>query len=629
MTNDPKFAKVDLDKLRVTPEDPATGEPQDKKPLYYRSRAKSIILEDGRTVQEAVDDLEDGLENHTHNAADIITDEDHQFVTQEEKDKLMQGTTYSNDIPTYVEHGGIEIGTTFQDKTMKEMFDMILYPYVAPTVSASVLSPGNGGTFEIGSTVNVTKIRVTATIKSNKLTKIQVVHGATSVAEKTDGIGNGGTFDFTVNYPLTTNSTFTAKVTDDTQSIVSKNTGTFTFVYPIYHGALNSDVAPTEEQIKALTKHIESKGTKTYSFTTNNERFVFAYPKSYGALSSIYDQNNFNVTDTFAQYTVPEMTKEIVEEYVSNLRKVYPRAAKDVFLMIRQILQYAKKRDLIKEIPDFELKFPKKKRSKKTKLVYLPADRQPIWLDILENDGREFCKLFATLLQTGMRPEEGCGLLLSNILFDQDMIYVGNAHKDITIYDEEFNIIGHEYIDDELKTDESYREIPMSSRLKKMLKAIYKERKELREKEHKKFDPSKEHVFLNTIGTPYLPERLDKKLKSIIKKYNLEHMTVYGFRHSFATLMSENGMDKEVLREIMGHADFETTDFYYIYISDKRKKEEFNKANAKASKEVFDKLYESTGIDANNVNTENKKKAGYTGKKIIRRKIKALTPISA
>ena len=336
-----------------------------------------------------------------------------------------------------------------------------------------------------------------------------------------------------------------------------------------------------------------------------------------------------HIKENFAQYTVPEMTKEIVEEYVSNLRKVYPRAAKDVFLMIRQILQYAKKRDLIKEIPDFELKFPKKKRSKKTKLVYLPADRQPIWLDILEKDGREFCKLFATLLQTGMRPEEGCGLLLSNILFDQDMIYVGNAHKDITIYDEEFNIIGHEYIDDELKTDESYREIPMSSRLKKMLKAIYQERKELREKEHKKFDPSKEHVFLNTVGTPYLPERLDKKLKSVIKKYNLEHMTVYGFRHSFATLMSENGMDKEVLREIMGHADFETTDFYYIYISDKRKKEEFNKANAKASKEVFDKLYESTGIDTNNVNTENKKKAGYTGKKIIRRKIKALTPISA
>ena len=44
--------------------------------------------------------------------------------------------------------------------------------------------------------------------------------------------------------------------------------------------------------------------TKTYQYTCNNERFIFAYPKSYGALSAIYDQNNFNVTDTFTQYTV-------------------------------------------------------------------------------------------------------------------------------------------------------------------------------------------------------------------------------------------------------------------------------------------------------------------------------------
>ena len=306
MSNDPKYTKVDISKLRrAAPEDPATGEPQDEKPLYYRSRAKSIILDDGRSVQEAVNDLEDSLENHTHNASDIITDKDHQFMTQDEKDIIAKGTTYSNDIPTYVDHGGVAIGTTFEEKTIKEMFDMILYPYVAPTVSTSVLSPSNGGTFEIGVTVTITKVRVTVSIKSNKLTKIQVVHGTVNVASKTDGIANGGTFDFEVSYPITGNATFTAKVTDDTQSIVSKNTGTFTFVYPIYHGAFNSDTAPTGDQIKALTKHIESKGTKTYSFTTNNERFVFAYPKSYGALSVIYDQNNFNVTDTFTQYTVP------------------------------------------------------------------------------------------------------------------------------------------------------------------------------------------------------------------------------------------------------------------------------------------------------------------------------------
>ncbi len=50
-------------------------------------------------------------------------------------------------------------------------------------------------------------------------------------------------------------------------------------------------------------------------------------------------------------------------------------------------------------------------------------------------------------------------------------------------------------------------------------------------------------------------------------------MTIYGFRHSFATLMSEKGIDKEVLQELTGHVEFETTDFYYImYQRTQRKK---------------------------------------------------------
>lgn len=197
------------------------------------------------------------------------------------------------------------------------------------------------------------------------------------------------------------------------------------------------------------------------------------------------------------------------------------------------------------------------------------------------------------------------------------MVRVFDAHKEITIFDEHFNIVGHEKVDGELKTDESYRDIPMNERLKKMLLPIYKDRKKLREKQNKTFNPQKEYVFLNTIGEPYVPERLDNKIKTFINKYNLEHMTVYGLRHSFATLMSELGMDREVLREIMGHAEFETTDFYYIFISDERKKEEMRKANSKMKKSSKSKQ------------SERNKKIGYTGKKIKRKTKKASLRISA
>lgn len=133
------------------------------------------------------------------------------------------------------------------------------------------------------------------------------------------------------------------------------------------------------------------------------------------------------------------------------------------------------------------------------------------------------------------------------------------------------NIIGHKFEDGDLKTEESYRNIPIPKRLKNMLLNIKNEKMDIYKKQGKKWDNS-DYVFLNQLGHPYTPERLPRKIQEFIKKYKLEHMTVYGFRHSFATLMSEQGMDREVLRELMGHSEFETTDFYYIHISEERKK---------------------------------------------------------
>lgn len=167
-------------------------------------------------------------------------------------------------------------------------------------------------------------------------------------------------------------------------------------------------------------------------------------------------------------------------------------------------------------------------------------------------------------------------------MFNKNVIKVENAFKDITLYDDDMNIIGHKFQDGDLKTEESYRNIPMSKRLKNMLLEIKKEKQEKCKKNGIKWNES-DYVFQNQLGNAYTPERLPRKIQEFIKKYNLEHMTVYGFRHSFATLMSEKGMDREVLRELMGHAEFETTDFYYIHISEERKKKEYERVHEEIS----------------------------------------------
>lgn len=101
----------------------------------------------------------------------------------------------------------------------------------------------------------------------------------------------------------------------------------------------------------------------------------------------------------FKEYHVSELSKEIVEDYINEKRQKTSRLAKDLFLLMRSVLTYAKdNKNLIDEVPNFNLKFPKKKRAKKAKIPYLSKDRQEVWLDILENDKREFALLFAALL---------------------------------------------------------------------------------------------------------------------------------------------------------------------------------------------------------------------------------------
>ena len=285
-----------------------------------------------------------------------------------------------------------------------------------------------------------------------------------------------------------------------------------------------------------------------------------------------------HIVPDFDKIQITDIDKDKVEEYINGIRKKQQsRLAKDLYLLIRSILTYAREqKGLIDKIPDFALKFPKKKRTTKAKIPYLTEKRQEVWIDLFEQDGREFALLFSTLLQTGMRPEEGCGLKWKAVSLEDNFITVENAYKDVTLYDDNINIIGHEYRDDDLKTDESYRTIPIAPRLKSMLEKLKKDKMQKCKEQGKKWNES-EYVFLNTAGTPFVSERLTNKMPKFIKKYGLEHMTVYGLRHSFATLNSEKGMDKEVLRELMGHSEFETTDFYYVHISEERKKKEFER----------------------------------------------------
>lgn len=197
--------------------------------------------------------------------------------------------------------GGVVKGKKYADTPIMQILDDILHPYVAPSAFKMTLSPTNGGVFEKGTTINLTSGTVSWSAGSQNVNKVEIKNGSTVLGSNSlSTAATSSAVSFTLAVKDTT--TISSTITDPTKSYAGANV-TFTYVYPLYHGTTTTEI-PTAAEIQAMTKHVEVKGTKTYSFTSNNARCVFAYPSSYGNVSKIFDPNNFDVTSTFTKSTV-------------------------------------------------------------------------------------------------------------------------------------------------------------------------------------------------------------------------------------------------------------------------------------------------------------------------------------
>lgn len=218
------------------------------------------------------------------------------YITDTELEEEM---VFETDSLTVNALGGISADTDLNGLTVKEILNKLLFPYIAPVIT--VTATPNGGTYEKGDTQTITNVKVVVTKKSEKITKIEVLNGTQVIARQNDeAIVDGGTFNYTVNVSVpSTNKQLTVKITDNSGVVTTETTNSFTFVYPYYWGVCEETDVINADLIKGLTKSITSKGTKTVTYTTNNQKMIFAYPKSYGTIKKILDPNSFDVTSTF------------------------------------------------------------------------------------------------------------------------------------------------------------------------------------------------------------------------------------------------------------------------------------------------------------------------------------------
>ena len=242
------------------------------------------------------------VNNHTVEQDILSTNK---ILTQEEYEALgaAEDMVYTNSTPIVQAIGGIKVGDTFDNMSMEEMFNKLLYPYVKPLAAISVTP--NGGVYEKGTSVNVTSVKVTGTVKSEKLKTIEAKNGSASIGTKNEEeVKNGGQFEFVTDpIAVTTNTSFSG-IVSDSQNSVTATGGSFTFVDPFFWGVVAPETPVTSEMVTGLTKVVQTKGSKTFTYTTNNQCMVIAYPASYGDLKSALDPNKFENISSYTKTTL-------------------------------------------------------------------------------------------------------------------------------------------------------------------------------------------------------------------------------------------------------------------------------------------------------------------------------------
>lgn len=231
----------------------------------------------------------------------VEASEQNGYIKVDDVEVQVYDEVFGVDMATVNALGGIAAGTNLKDKTLHEVLNALLFPYVKPTVGTPSRTPNTTAALEKGNNQTITAVSVTVTKKSEPITKVELCQGSTVIATKEgDEVKNGGTFTFSgLSVAVPSSSvTLTVKVTDAAGSVVTSGaTAGWTFVYPYFYGVCAGDKTAatlTEADIEAMAKDIKSKGEKTYTYTTDNQKMVIAYPKAHGVLKKALDPNGFD-----------------------------------------------------------------------------------------------------------------------------------------------------------------------------------------------------------------------------------------------------------------------------------------------------------------------------------------------
>ena len=198
-----------------------------------------------------------------------------------------------------IEIGDIKLGESFNNFSISEILQRIVYQYLPPFSTIKLLPPNEKGYVEFGLIPNVSlEFSIfKRTFNTNVATLSNMIPGTFPAITTQTYSSVTATASGLINSPLnTTGVTFSVIVSDGTQSTVSSTN--IRGIYPYFYG-FSSQGSINSSNLSQLVKLVEDKSDKNIIIQPGSGFFYFIHDSDYLDLGEILNQDDINIINDF------------------------------------------------------------------------------------------------------------------------------------------------------------------------------------------------------------------------------------------------------------------------------------------------------------------------------------------
>ena len=320
---------------------------------------------------------------------------------------------------------------------------------------------------------------------------------------------------------------------------------------------------------------------------TTYERLLQLRKRIYGAIGHLRMDK---ITPRQIQLFVNSLSKEGANERTG--KPLAPKTIRHNLSLISDIFSYAIKMGVVSCNPCSKVTIPKGEA--KEKMIYT-IEEVTEFLKLLESEPLKYRVFFNLAVFSGFRRGELLGLEWKDVDFENNLISVRRT----SCYTAKQGIYT-----DTTKTKRSQRTIKFPASVMELLKQFKAEQDELAQQVGDKWIDS-DRLFVKWNGEPMNNNTPYFWLNEFCEKHRLPFYGLHSFRHLFASMLVNEGVDIVTVSGALGHSTVSTTSNIYCHL--------LENSQAKVSEAITNVLKispnDSSASDSNATETADKNKA--------------------